>query len=82
MDPVKHRLRDPAAGGAAFLVPLARIKVSAWKKQGLADGEIVRRLREHLVGREIEPDLAAIANALLRRMLVCEFQLALKSVAR
>lgn len=82
MDPVGHRLRDPAAGGAAFLVPLARIKVSAWKKDGLADGEIVQRLREHLVGREIEPDLAAIANALLKRMLVCEFQLAPKSVAR
>lgn len=82
MDPVKHRLRDPAAGGAAFLVPLARIKVSAWKKLGLADSEIVRRLREHLVGREIEPDLAALANALLKRMLVCEFQLAPKSVAR
>jgi adenine-specific DNA-methyltransferase len=82
MDPVKHRLRDPAAGGAAFLVPLARIKVSAWKKLGLADSEIVRRLREHLIGREIEPDLAAIANALLRRMLVCEFQLAPKLVAR
>lgn len=82
MDPVEHRVRDPAAGGAAFLVPLARIKVSAWKKQGLTDGEIVRRLRIHLVGREIEPDLGAIANALLRRMLVCEFQLAPKSVAR
>jgi adenine-specific DNA-methyltransferase len=82
MDPVAHRLRDPAAGGAAFLVPLARIKVSAWKKQGLADSEIVRRLRVHLVGREIEPDLAEIANALLRRMLVCEFQLDSKSVAR
>jgi adenine-specific DNA-methyltransferase len=82
MDPVEHRLRDPAAGGAAFLVPLARIKVSAWKKQGVADGEIVRRLRVHLVGREIEPDLATIANALLRRMLVCEFKLTPKSVAR
>jgi adenine-specific DNA-methyltransferase len=82
LDPVRHRLRDPAAGGAAFLVPLARIKVSAWKKQGLADSEIVRRLRVHLVGREIEPDLAMIANALLKRMLVSEFQLAPKSVAR
>lgn len=82
MDPVEHRMRDPAAGGAAFLVPLARIKVSAWKKQGLTDSEIVGRLRAHLVGREIEPDLAEIANALLRRMLVCEFQLAPKSVAR
>ncbi|GLI95286.1 Eco57I restriction-modification methylase domain-containing protein [Methylocystis echinoides] len=82
MDPVTHRLRDPAAGGAAFLVPLARIKVSAWKERGLADSEIVHRLGKHLVGREIEPDLAAIANALLRRMLVCEFQLAPKLVAR
>lgn len=82
MDPVEHRLRDPAAGGAAFLVPVARIKVSAWRKRGLGDGEIVRRLRVHLVGREIEPDLAAIANALLQRMLVCEFQVAPKLVAR
>jgi adenine-specific DNA-methyltransferase len=76
MDPVEHKLRDPAAGGAAFLVPLARIKVSAWRRQGLDDSEVVRRLRVHLVGREIEPDLAAIANALLRRMLVYEFQVA------
>jgi adenine-specific DNA-methyltransferase len=82
LDPVEHRVRDPAAGGAAFLVPLARIKVSAWKKHGLVDSEIVRRLRVHLVGREIEPDLAAIANALLRRMLVYEFQVAPKFVAR
>jgi adenine-specific DNA-methyltransferase len=82
MDPVNHRLRDPAAGGAAFLVPLARIKVSAWKNLGLADEEIVRRLGVQLVGREIEPDLAAIANALLKRMLAGEFQLAPKSVAR
>jgi adenine-specific DNA-methyltransferase len=82
MNPVEHRLRDPAAGGAAFLVPLARIKVSAWRKQGLDDGEIVRRLRVHLVGREIEPDLAAIANALLRRMLAYEFQVAPKFASR
>lgn len=82
MDPVEHRVRDPAAGGAAFLVPLARIKVSAWKKKGLAESDIVRRLRVHLVGREIEPDLAAIANALLRRMLVYEFQVPPKLVTR
>ena len=36
----------------------------------------------HLVGREIEPDLAAIANALLRRMLVYEFQVAPKFASR
>ncbi len=58
MDPVEHRLRDPAAGGAAFLVPLARIKMAAWRKWGLDDAEIARRLRVHLVGREIESELA------------------------
>ena len=82
LDPVEHRLRDPAAGGAAFLVPLARIKVSAWKERGLDDREIVRRLRVHLIGREIEPNLAAIANALLQRMLICEFQVAPKFASR
>lgn len=74
MNPVEHRLRDPAAGGAAFLVPLARIKVAAWRRQGLGDAEIVRRLRAHLVGREIATELATIANALLRRMLIHEFR--------
>ncbi len=82
MDPVKHRLRDPAAGGAAFLVPLARIKVAAWKAQGLSDADIVRKLRLHLVGQEIEHDLATIANALLRQVLVREFDIAPSLVAK
>ena len=81
MNPVKHRLRDPAAGGAAFLVPLARIKVAAWKFEGLRDTEIVNRLRKHLIGREIDGDLASVANALVRRMLVCEFEIPPKLVA-
>lgn len=82
MDPVQHKLRDPAAGGAAFLVPLARIKVAAWRRERLKDREIVRRLRKHLVGREIEPDLAAIANALVRRMLAHEFQVPAKLASK
>jgi adenine-specific DNA-methyltransferase len=82
MDPVEHRLRDPAAGGAAFLVPLARIKVAAWRKEGLDDHEIICRLRRHLIGREIEPELAAIANALVQRMLVHEFRVASKFASR
>lgn len=82
MDPVEHRLRDPAAGGAAFLVPLARIKVAAWRERGLDDAEIVRSLRAHLVGREIQSELGIIANALLRRMLVQEFGLAPKFASR
>ena len=56
---MEYRLRDPAAGGAAFLVPpAAGIKMAAWRKWGLDDAEIARRLRVHLVGREIESELA------------------------
>jgi adenine-specific DNA-methyltransferase len=75
VDIIEHRLRDPAAGGAAFLVPLARLKIAAWRAQKLSDREIVARLQRHLIGREIDPDLAAIANALVRRMLVDEFKI-------
>jgi len=82
MDPVNDRLRDPAAGGAAFLVPLARIKVAAWRKQGIDDFEIVRRLRLQLIGREIEADLATIANGLLRRMLTTEFNISAALASR
>ena len=78
MDPIKHRLRDPAAGGAAFLVPLARIKVAAWKATGVPNRIIVNRLKRHLVGREIETGLAQVANLLVRRMLTHEFLIPLK----
>jgi adenine-specific DNA-methyltransferase len=81
-DIIEHRVRDPAAGGAAFLVPLARLKTAAWRAQELSDREIVVRLQRHLVGREIDRDLAAVANALVRRMLVDEFQIARKLAAK
>lgn len=67
------RLRDPAAGGAAFIVPIAREMVRLWRTDGIGDREIVDRLRERLTGREIEPGLARLANGLLRRCLVEEY---------
>lgn len=76
LDLASHRLRDPAAGGAAFLVPLARRKVSIWRTAGLEDDAIASRLATQLCGCEIDGDLASLANALLRRMLVEEFGLA------
>ena len=76
-----HRLRDPAAGGAAFLVPLARRKVEAWRQDGEADETIVAALSAQLRGCEIDAGLAALANALLKRMLVEEFDLAERLVA-
>ncbi|NEH46438.1 N-6 DNA methylase [Rhizobium leguminosarum] len=73
MDLGRDRLRDPAAGGAAFLVPLARLMISEWRSAGATDLEILTRLPIRLLGSEIEPKLAIIANALLHRMLVKEF---------
>lgn len=75
LDPTQHRLRDPSAGGAAFLVPLARGMASTWLREGVRPGEIIARLRARLHGREIDPGLASVANALLRRMLVSELRI-------
>src|SRR5690606_13488225 len=46
--PVRQRFRDPAAGGAAFIVPLARIKVAAWRRTGVSDKVILQRLQDQL----------------------------------
>lgn len=67
------RLRDPAAGGAAFIVPIAREMVRLWRADGIGDRDIVDLLHERLMGHEIEPGLARLANALLRRCLVDEY---------
>lgn len=72
VDLANARVRDPAAGGAAFIVPIAREMVALWRADGIADIVIVERLRERLVGREIEPGLARLANALIRRCLIRE----------
>ena len=77
----QDRLRDPAAGGAAFLVPLARRKVQIWRDAGVADDEILTRLPAQLFGCEIDPDLAKLANALVRRMLTDEFHIDARMVA-
>jgi adenine-specific DNA-methyltransferase len=74
LDITLHRIRDPAAGGAAFLVPLARRMVAAWRNQNFSDRRIVGMLQERLLGTEIDRGLGDIANALLRRMLVREWK--------
>ncbi|SRR5579862_459285 len=81
VDICEHRLRDPAAGGAAFLVPLARLKVAAWRALGFDDHVIAKRLQLDLIGRELDPELATIANALVRRMLNKEFGFSQKALA-
>jgi len=82
LDTSRDRIRDPAAGGAAFLVPLAREMTAAWKARGMRSARIVSRLKSRLMGREIDPGLASVANALLRRMLVREFDVPPRLVQR
>lgn len=66
------RFHDPAAGGAAFIVPLARRLTALWLAGGARRETVVKRLAERLAGTEIDPSLAALANELIRRMLVRE----------
>ncbi|WP_440410493.1 Eco57I restriction-modification methylase domain-containing protein [Neorhizobium petrolearium] len=73
VDFAEGRLRDPAAGGAAFIVPIAREMVRLWRAETLDDAAITARLAARLTGREIDPGLAALANALLQRCLVEEY---------
>lgn len=73
VDLADARVRDPAAGGAAFIVPIARAMVKGWRSEGLDDPAIVARLAGRLTGREIDPGLAVVANALLQRCLVDEY---------
>ena len=74
VDITRNRIRDPAAGGAAFLVPLARRMVALWRAQDVSDRKIISMLRERLLGIEIDQGLGDIANALLRRMLTQEWK--------
>lgn len=56
-DPKRHTIIDPAAGGASFLSTIAGAMISA----GLDGSTIAQRLH----GYELDPELAALAEALL-----------------
>lgn len=51
----------------------SREMVRRWRADALDDASIVARLAARLAGREIDPGLAALANALLQRCLVQEY---------
>jgi adenine-specific DNA-methyltransferase len=74
-DPATARTHDPAAGGAAFIVPLARYISDRLVGSGVEAAAIPGILRDRLSGMEIEPELADIANILFRRLLREEFAL-------
>jgi adenine-specific DNA-methyltransferase len=67
--PGRHRILDPASGGAAFLVPLAdRIATDA-RRRGAGAETILSKIEKTLAGVEIEPHLARLSQALLADLL-------------
>jgi adenine-specific DNA-methyltransferase len=69
LDLLAHRVHDPAAGGAAFVVPLVDAVAEQLLRSGLSHRAVLRELRTRLSGVEIDKGLARIANALVRRTL-------------
>jgi adenine-specific DNA-methyltransferase len=72
MDLAQATFHDPAAGGAAFIVPLARWMTGKWRAEGVRRSAALKRLAARLTGTEIDPSLAKLANVLIRAMLVRE----------
>ena len=73
VDPGRRRVRDPASGGGGFLLPLARAAAAAHLGDGGSPEGIADAVRSRVSGRELDPGLAALSEALLRRMLRREF---------
>lgn len=73
LDILSHSIHDPAAGGAAFVVPLVRMVMVERMAAGVPPDEALADIQRRLSGREIDRGLAAVANALIRRMLRREF---------
>lgn len=73
LDPLAHSIHDPAAGGAAFVVPLVRLVMRERVGRGEDPLDAMADVAARLSGREIDKGLARVANALIRRILVREF---------
>jgi adenine-specific DNA-methyltransferase len=72
VEPGKHRIMDPASGGAAFLVPLAARIARSGRKRGLPAAKIRRAIELSLAGVEIEPELVGLSKALLADLIRTE----------
>jgi len=70
LDIREHRIADPAAGGAAFVVPLARLVLL--HSRGLPNHLRLEQLTNRLAGIEIDPGLGKLANHLLSRIVAAE----------
>jgi len=68
-NPLNHSVLDPAAGGAAFLIPWALRLAAYAKKQRWSQDKILTAARSQLAGIEIEPGLAKLSEYMLANVL-------------
>jgi adenine-specific DNA-methyltransferase len=73
---------DPACGGGAFLVPLARSLVREQLSEGVSPEVACRRVLRDLHGVEIDYGLAELSRRMLAQMLKREYSVALGREAR
>jgi adenine-specific DNA-methyltransferase len=73
-DWVQHTVIDPAAGGGAFVTPLAMRMAAALQAAGATAAEAVEHISSHLSGIEIDPFSGWMANVFLNVALwdLCE----------
>lgn len=75
LDLTGQSVHDPAAGGAAFVVPLVRRLAARLQAGGMPSSGILARLQARLSGVELDEGLARISNALVRQALLDEFDI-------
>jgi adenine-specific DNA-methyltransferase len=74
IEPGKHRILDPASGGAAFLVPLAEQIARRGRQQGTRAKLTLQSINDTLRGVEIDAGLAKLSQALLTDLLNAEIE--------
>lgn len=75
---IEHRWHDPACGGAAFLVPIAKRMVIALEETGLSSIEILKKVEKQISGTDLNKTLLTISNwfllmAVSNHIIACSF---------
>ena len=74
IQPGRHRILDPASGGAAFLVPLAARIAKDGRQRGTRAKAILQSISDTLHGVEIDAGLAKLSETLLADLLAAEIE--------
>lgn len=64
-----HHWHDPACGGAAFLVPIARRMSKELSEQGMTSARQLRRISANLSGNDLDPLLLELSHAFIEMAL-------------